>query len=136
MTSTHESSGSIFNIEKLNGTNFPFWKSQIMNVLVQKKQVKPIKLKGVKPEAMDQDKIDELTKSTIVLSLDKSVHYNVNENQASYQLWEELCGLFEQKSAASQVYWLKKLVNLRMKEGTSISSHLNEFNSIYGNLVA
>ena len=98
MASTQESSGSIFNIEKLNGTNFPFWKSQIMNVLVQKKQVKPIKLKGVKPEAMDQDdwdKMDKLAKSTIMLSLDKSVHYNVNENHTSYQLWEELCGLFE-----------------------------------------
>ena len=74
MASTHESSGLIFNIETLNGTSFPFWKSQIMNVLVQKKQVKPIKLKGVKPEAMDQDdwdKMDELAKSTIMLSLDK-----------------------------------------------------------------
>ena len=89
MATTHESSGSIFNIEKLNGTNFPFWKSQIMNVLVQKKQVKPIKLKGVKPKAMDQDdwdEMDKLAKSTIMLSLDKSVHYNVNENQTSYQL--------------------------------------------------
>ena len=34
------------------------------------------------------------------------------------------------------MYWLKKLVNLKMKEGTSISSHLNELNSIYGKLVA
>ena len=54
-----------------------------MNVLVQKKQVKPIKLKGIKPEAMDQevwDEMDEMAKSTIMLSLDKSVHYNVNEN--------------------------------------------------------
>ena len=139
MATTHESSSSIFNIEKLNGTNFPFWKSQIMNVLVQKKQVKPIKLKGVKPKAMDQDdwdKMDKLAKSTIMLSLNKSIHYNINENKTSYQLWEELWGLFEQKSAVSQVYWLKKLVDLRMKEGTSISSHLNEFNSIYGNLVA
>ena len=69
-----------------------------MNVLVQKKQVKPIKLKGVKPKAMDQedwDEMDKLAKSTILLSLDKSIHYNVNENQTSYQLWEELCGLFE-----------------------------------------
>ena len=107
MASTQESSGLIFNIEKLNGTNFPFWKSQIMNVLVQKKQVKLIKLKGVKPKAMDQedwDEMDKLAKSTIMLSLDKLVHYNVNENQTCYQLWEELCGLFEQKSAASQVY--------------------------------
>ena len=110
-----------------------------MNVLVQKKQVKPIKLKGVKPKAMEQDdwdEMDKLAKSTIMLSLDKSTHYNVNENQTSYPLWEELCGLFEQKSAASQVYWLKKLVDLKMKEGTSVSSHLNEFISIYGNLVA
>ena len=118
MASTQESSGSIFNIEKLNGTNFPFWKSQIMNMLAQKKQVKPIKLKGIKPETMDQevwDEMDEMAKSTIMLSLDKSVHYNVNENQTSYELWEELCGLFNQKSAASQVFWLKKLVHLRMK---------------------
>ena len=58
-----------------------------MNVLVQKKQVKPIKLKGVKPKAMDQedwDGMDKLAKSTIMLSLDKSIHYNVNENQTSY----------------------------------------------------
>ena len=80
MASTQEISGSIFNIEKLNGTNFPFWKSQIMNVLVQKKQVKPIKLKGVKPKAMDQDdwdKMDKLVKSTIMLTLSKSVYFNV-----------------------------------------------------------
>ena len=43
---------SLFNIEKLDGTSFPFWKEKIYNVLVQKKQMKPIKLMGVKPEAM------------------------------------------------------------------------------------
>ena len=42
----------MLNIEKLHGMNFSFWKEQIYNVLVQKKQVKPIKLKGVKPEDM------------------------------------------------------------------------------------
>ena len=48
MATSSNESGSLFNIEKLDGTNFPFWKEQIYNVLVQKKQVKPIKLKGVK----------------------------------------------------------------------------------------
>ena len=48
------SKSSTFNIEKLDGKNFPFWKEQIYYVLVQKKQVKPIKLKGVKPENMDK----------------------------------------------------------------------------------
>ena len=48
------SKNTTFNIEKLDGTNFPFWKEQIYNVLISKKQVKPIKLKGVKPKDMDQ----------------------------------------------------------------------------------
>ena len=49
------SENTVFNIEKLDGTSFPFWKEQIYNVLVQKKQVKPIKLKKMKPKDMDQD---------------------------------------------------------------------------------
>ena len=136
-TSSNES--SLFNIEKLDGTNFPFWKEQIYNVLVQKKQVKPIKLKGVKPEGTTQedwDDLDELARSTIMLTLSNFVYFNVKDMKTSHELWEKLCGLYEQKSAASQVYWLKQLVDLKMKEGTSMSNHLNDFNTIYSNLVA
>ena len=63
------SESSLFNIEKLDGTNFPFWKEQIYNVLVQKKQVKTLKLQGIKPEDMsadDWDELDELARSTIM----------------------------------------------------------------------
>ena len=68
------SENTLFNIEKLDGTNFPFWKEQIYNVLVQKKQVKSIKLKGVKPEEMlqeDWNDLDELARSTIMLTLSR-----------------------------------------------------------------
>ena len=133
------SESSLFNIEKLDGTNFPFWKEQIYNVLVQKKQVKPIKLMGVKPEAMgreDWEDLDELARSTIMLTLSKSVYFNVKDTKTSHELWEKLCDLYEQKSAASQVYWLKQLVDLKMKEGTAMSNHLNEFNTIFSNLSA
>ena len=42
------SENALFNIEKLEGNNnFSYWKEHIYNVLVQKKQVKPIKLQGV-----------------------------------------------------------------------------------------
>ena len=46
---------TLFNIEKLDGTNFPFQKEQIYNVLVQKNYVKSTKFKGVKLEAMSQE---------------------------------------------------------------------------------
>ena len=53
-------------------------------------------------------------------------------------LWslKKLCDLYEKQSAASQIYWLKKLVDLKMKEGTPMSNHLNEFHTIFSQLTA
>ena len=91
------SKSSLFNIEKLYGTNFSHWKEHIYNVLVQKKQVKPIKLMGVKLEAMgkeDWDNLDELAWSKIRLTLSESVHFNVKDTKMSHELWEKLCSLY------------------------------------------
>ena len=130
---------TLYNIKKLDGSNFPFWEKQIWHVLVQKKQVKPIKLQGVKPEGMTEvewSELNELACSTIMLTLAESVYFNVAEETTSYGVWQKLCGLYEKQSAASQVYWLKKLVDLKMKEGMSMSNHLNEFNTIFSQLTA
>ena len=43
--------------------------------------------------------------------------------------------LYAQQSATSKVYWLKKLMDRRMKKDTTMSVHLNEFNSIIKQLV-
>ena len=48
-------------------------------MLVQKKQVRPIKLKDVKLEEtsdIDWQDLDELARSTIMLTLSKSVYFN------------------------------------------------------------
>jgi len=106
---------------------------------VQKKQVQPIKLKGFKPEGMDEADwldLDESTCSMIMLTLAESVYYNFVKETTSYGVWQKLCGLYEKQSAASQVYWLKKLVDLKMKEGMPMSNHLNEFNTIFSQLTA
>ena len=71
---------SLYNIKNLDGTNFPLWKKQIWHVLVQKKQIKPIKLKGLRPKDMDEEDwsdMDELALSTIMLTLAESVYFNV-----------------------------------------------------------
>ena len=67
---------SLYNIKKLDGTNFPFWKKQIWQVLVQKKQIKPIKLKGERPKDMTPnawEELDELACSTIMFTFAKNV---------------------------------------------------------------
>ena len=129
---------TVFNIEKLDGTNFSYWKDQIWDVLVQKKQIRPLKLNGVKPENMekdDWDELDEMCRSTIRLSLSKSVYYNVKDAEGgAYELWQRICDMYDKHSAASQVYWIKKLIDLRMEEGASMNAHLNEFNTIFSQL--
>lgn len=62
---TSSSESSLFNIEKLDGTNFPFWKEQIYNVLVQKRQVMLVKLKGIKPEGITEAKTEEKCKAQL-----------------------------------------------------------------------
>ena len=77
------------------------------NVLVKKKQIKPIKIKGIKPEGMDAnewDELDELAESTIMLTLSKNVYLNVNKVQTSYVVWSKLRDLYDKKSVALQVY--------------------------------
>ena len=133
------STDKLQDIKKLDGSNFPFWKKQIMHVLVLKKYAKPIRCQGIKPEDMDQDEweeMDQLAHATILLSLHESVYFNVAEETTSYGVWEKLCSLYDKQSAASQVYWLKKLFDLKMKEGTPMSNHLNAYNIIFSQLSA
>ena len=67
-----------------------------------------------------------------MLKLLKSVYFNDKYMKTNYDLWQKLCDLYEKKSVASQVYWLKQLVELKMKEGMATSTHLNDFNTIFG----
>ncbi|MCO5614481.1 hypothetical protein L7F22_068764 [Adiantum nelumboides] len=84
--------------------------------------------------AADWIELDELARSTIMLTLHKSVYFNVKDTKGAYGVWTALSNLYEKKSAASQVYWLKKLIDLRMKESTPMLNHLNEFHTIVSQL--
>ncbi|MCO5578288.1 hypothetical protein L7F22_032128 [Adiantum nelumboides] len=88
---------------------------------------------------MDEDKwneMDELALSTIMLTLEKIVYFNVADEVSAYDAWTKLSGLYKKQSVATQVYWLKKLVDLKMKARTPMSNHLNEFNTTYNQLSA
>ncbi|KAH7299128.1 hypothetical protein KP509_25G074000 [Ceratopteris richardii] len=69
----------LMHIKKLEGAhNFAVWQKQCYNILLQKKQAKPIKVKGVKPENMEQDdwdELNELARSTIELSVSDALFF-------------------------------------------------------------
>ncbi|MCO5563412.1 hypothetical protein L7F22_017054 [Adiantum nelumboides] len=114
-------SGNLLHIKKLEGAhNYAIWKKQCYNVMLQKKQAKPIKTEGEKPANMtdeDWEEVDELACSTIMLSVSDSLLFNVENEDTAWGMWKRLEDLYAQQSAASKGYWLKKLMDLRMKEG-------------------
>ena len=45
-------------------------------------------------------------------------------------LWDKLGILYQSKSLVNKLFLQKKLYNLRMKDGESVTEHLNDFNTV------
>ncbi|PKA60715.1 Retrovirus-related Pol polyprotein from transposon TNT 1-94 [Apostasia shenzhenica] len=41
-----------------------------------------------------------------------------------------LCNMYEKPSTSNKVYLMRRLFNLKMTEGSSVTDHINEFNII------
>jgi hypothetical protein len=74
--------------------------------------------------------LDEKALSVLHLSLSPDVLLEVINAKTAAELWKKLEELYMTKSLANKLRLKKRLYTIRMAEGTSIQSHLNEFNSI------
>ena len=74
-------------IRKFDGSNFALWKNQMHDVLVQKKQTRPLGGKAKKSDDMDDDddweELDALTMSTIRVHLVDNVYFIVLDSKNS-----------------------------------------------------
>ena len=125
-------SGGKIEIEKFNGQNFELWKLKMEDLLVDKDHWITVDL-GTKPTAMsDEDwkKLDRKAKSTIRLCVSDSVFLNVFGEATVKNMWEKLGNLYQSKSLVNKLFLQKKLYNLRMKDGDSVTEHLNAFNTV------
>ncbi|MCO5594319.1 hypothetical protein L7F22_048349 [Adiantum nelumboides] len=119
-------------IKTFHGTNFPIWKQCMMDVLVNKGFAAP--LKDCKEGAYKDDHWEELdarARATIWLHLGESIFFTIMAKTIAFELWNSLCSAWDGKSASNKVFLMKKLMCLSMKEGSSVSPHLNEFNALY-----
>ena len=124
-------------IEKFDGSDFGFWKIQIEDYLYQKKLYLP--LTGQKPTDMEQsewDLLDRQTLGVIRLTLAKNVAFNIMNENKTVNLMKALSNMYEKPSAANKVYLIRRLVNLKMGEGNSITNHISEFNTIIAQLTS
>ena len=67
-------------IRKFDGSNFALWKNQMRDVLVQRRQMKPLGGEEKRPDDTDDDdwkELDAMTMSTIRLHLADNVYFTV-----------------------------------------------------------
>ena len=122
-------------IEKFDGRDFGFWKMQIEDYLYQKKLYQP--LSGVKPNDMKKEEwnlLDRQALGVIRLTLAKNVAFNIVNEKTTAGLIKALSDMYEKPSAANKVYLMRRLFNLKMGEGISVTDHINEFNTILSQL--
>jgi hypothetical protein len=74
-------------------------------------------------------------KSTIVLCLLDLVLLNVSGEATTKTLWDKLGNLYQSKSLENKLFAWKKLYKLRMRDGESVTDHLNAFNTMVSQLL-
>ncbi|MCO5611613.1 hypothetical protein L7F22_065867 [Adiantum nelumboides] len=119
-------------IRKFDGTIFTIWKQCMMDVLVIKELAAPLKNRKEGVYNDDQwEELDARARATICLHLGESIFFTIMDKTTAFELWDSLCSAWDGKSASNKVFLMKKLMRLSMKEGSNVSSHLNEFNALY-----
>lgn len=125
---------SRFEIEKFNGrNNFEIWKVKMHDLLVQQGVAKALLGKYKQPFAMTDDEwsdIDDRALSDIRLCLADDVLFNIVSEIIAAGLWTKLEKLYMTKSLTNRILLKGQLYSLRMKEGTTITYHLNTFNTL------
>jgi len=131
-----EEEGS-FKVEKFNGQNFGLWKMQMEDYLYQKDLFLPLGGKAKQPTTMKDEEwevLDRKALGTIRLSLASSVAFNISKETTTEGLMKALGKLYEKPSAPNKVFLMKRLFNMKMSEGESVTDHLNEFNTVTNQL--
>lgn len=83
----------------------------------------------------DWEKMDQKACATIFLSLLSNVLFNVSDEKTTKELWDKLSSLYDIALASNKVFIMKRLYNLKMREGGIMSNHLNEFNTLVTQLI-
>ena len=124
-------------IEKFNGKDFTYWLMQITDYLQSRKLVKS--LKGKKPDTMseeDWEEMDAVAFSMVRLTLSKSIALACAKETTTAGLIARLKGMYEKPSAANQIFLMRQFFNLTLKEGGSVTDHINQYTEILGQLAA
>jgi hypothetical protein len=119
-------------IEKFNNHNFELLKLKIEDLLVDREQWVVV-IPSTIPIGMSREeweKLEKMERSMILLCLAYSVFLNVSGEDLAKKLNDKLGSLYQSKSMINKLFLRNKLYLMRMSDGSSVTEHLNAFNTV------
>jgi hypothetical protein len=74
--------------------------------------------------------MDQKAKRKIRLCLSDLVLLDVLGEATTKELWNKLGNLYQSKSLVNKLFLQKKLYNMKMRDGDSVTEHMNRFNTM------
>ncbi|KAL4582349.1 hypothetical protein LXL04_006896 [Taraxacum kok-saghyz] len=130
---------STITMVRLTPTNYNMWKPMMEDLLYLKDLAEPLEKKGVKPDTKTDDvwmRINKKTVAQIRQWIDHSVFHHVSQETDAYKLWEKLENMYQAKTARNKTLLMRRLVNHKLRSGTSITEHTSQFQDLVNQLGA
>ncbi|CAM8972007.1 unnamed protein product [Rhodiola kirilowii] len=121
----------------LTRDNYNIWKTKMEDLLYDVDLAQPILNEGKRPEDIKEEEwklLDRKALGKIRRWVDISVHHHVSQEKEAYKAWKKLESLYERKTANNKVMLIRKFVNMKYRDGSSMTEHLNEVQNVINQL--
>ena len=124
----------------LNGSNYGTWKVQCRMALVKDGLWSIVSGTETAPAATEAEKFAKFVSrrdkalAIIVLSVDPSLLYLLGDPEDPVAVWKKLSDQFQKKTWANKLSLRRRLNNLRLKDGDSMSNHIKAMTEIFNEL--
>ena len=122
---------------KLNSKNYSVWKTLMEDMLYSKDLYDPVEGDKYRPADKSEVEWNIMNRKVVALIrqwLDLSVYPHVDKETNAQSMWQKLADLYERKNVQNKAYLIRKLVNMKYKEGNSMPEHLSSFQEIVNQL--
>ena len=68
--------------------------------------------------------------------VDQSVYHHVAQETRADVLWKKLESMYEKQTALNKTSLIRRVVNLKYREGFNMTEHLNDFQGLVNQLTA
>mgnify|MGYP003740606461 FL=1 len=132
-----EESSSANGMIKLTASNYAIWKPRMEDILYCKDLYDPVEGDASKPDKMTDKEWAKLNRKTVGQIrqwVDHTVFHHVAQEVNAHSLWQKLEAMYERKTSQNKAFLIRRLVNLKFRDGNSVAEHLSDFQSLINQL--